>query len=216
MINTIEELLCEIDGYFLAPAKLNRVLQFKAQRRQKEDWFHDELRDLFTSLQVQGRMSPGWDHEIRLSEALSRSEEKKGQEDIDFMLVINQQPMYLEVKTAYLGKQGGNSFSHASYLNIRGPIGKDVRKLKDLARIARCFCILFVYPSPASPEVQEQVQKKPKGWMSWEDCMTNFCRSMQAENIDVQDITPSDSMRSEHLYIARLEVLSAAHERSGG
>ncbi len=188
MIHSIEELFNEITDYFLTPYKLESPIRFRAQRRQKENWFHDQLRDLFISLEAQGQLSPGWDHEVRLNEALSRTEEEKSQEDIDFKMIINQQPMYLEVKTVYLGKQRNSTFTPAFYLNSGTSsqyVGRDVRKLKKLSHIARCFCLVFVYPSPGSPEVKQQ-----KNWKSWEDSMRDLCRDMHAEGVNVTDITP--------------------------
>jgi hypothetical protein len=200
MIQSLEELFDEIDRHFLTESKLKYPMSFAHKRINKEAWFQGHLFCLFSALQEQGRLSGDWEYEAPLSEVLPPPQ--KGW--IDFKVAINQKPIYLEVKTMYLGWQGGQKVYPSTWLDS-GPgaqfIGRDVQKMAELAKLVQCFCLLFVYPYPENPELGMQ------GY--WLKGVNSFCEKMKRSNIVVREVNALNLEKySPALYVSKLEISS--------
>jgi hypothetical protein len=184
----------EIDRHFLTEARLAFPISFTEAQEQNEKWFtRRQLPDLFTSLREQGHLSH-WEREVLLERLLPQiSEGKPSREKIDFVVTLDQQPIPLEVKTLYLGRQGNSDVGISVYFDknpASGYIAADVHKL---AKIGHGYCVLFVHPFP-NPQL-------------WSANVKRFAQKMASQGIEVNEIGILDLKQySPHLYIAKLEV----------
>lgn len=200
MAMTIEDLFREIDSYFLTEERLAFPIAFTKAQEQNEKWFtKHQLPDLFKSLFSQGRLS-GWGREVLLEHFLpQRAGEKSSREKIDFVVTLDQQPIPVEVKTLYLGRQGNSDIGISVYFDrnpIRGFVAADVYKL---AKIGHGYDVLFVHPFP-----DRQL---------WLTNVERFAQKMASDGIKVREIgTPDLERYSPHLYIAKLEVFSLGEQ----
>jgi hypothetical protein len=200
MIQSIEGLFNEIDRHFLTQSKLEYPLSFAQKKINKEAWFQGQLFCLFSALQEQGRLSGDWEYEAPLSEVLPPPQ--KGW--VDFKVAINQEPVYFEVKTMYLGWQGDQKVYPSTYFDSGTSaqfIGRDVQKMAELAKIVQCFCIVFVYPYPENPGLGMQ------GY--WQKGVNSFREKMNRSNLMLREANTLNLEKySPALYVSKLEVSS--------
>ncbi len=139
MIATANQLFDEIDRHFLAFPRRDYPLAFARSERQVEGWFKGEMIFLFTYLKQQGLLAH-WDCEVTASN-LSKKK-------IDFMAMVGDVPVYLELKTLYHGRQRGSPIDLGIYF-YKDDVGiwPDVQKLAAIQAGLR-YCLLFIYPSP--------------------------------------------------------------------
>lgn len=182
MINTTNQLFDEIDRHFLASSRLRYPIIFTQSQRQVEGWFKGELLYLFSSLQDQSQLL-SWESEAFLP--------NNGRKKSDFKLVINNVPIFLELKTLYTGKQGNSQIDLGIYF-YKDTVGiwPDIQKLAAI-EVGQGFCILFVYPSP-----------NPVRWRKTLEAYNTRISPTLIKEISNIEKYPSP------LYIAKLEILS--------
>lgn len=186
MINTTSQLFDEIDRHFLASSKLQYSEIFTQSQRQVEGWFKGELLYLFSSLQDQGQLL-SWESEALLPNC--------GRKKSDFKVVINNVPIYLELKTLYIGRQGRSKIDLSIFF-YKDTIGiwPDIQKLATI-EAGQGFCILFVYPSPP-----------PLRWRQiLEAYTTRISPTFMKEISNIEDYPLS-------LYISKLEIFANREE----
>ena len=168
------ELFRRIDDHFLREQSLVRVRSFLNSQRQVEGWFKGELILFLSTLHQQNELT-GWRSEYRTPEI--------GERRIDFQVLLDDGPLYFEIKSFYHGRQGAVMVDLATCLTF---LPNDIGKLS-LLENGNKFCLVFLTPRP-DPE-------------RWQNALQRFRRNFPClAEVRTRDEFP------EEMYIAKLEV----------
>lgn len=143
VIQTTDDFFAQIGSYF--STNLDYPAAFAQHRMRKEGWFQGELCHLFSRWQESKRLSDDWRCELPIREAFPQDDwlsYPRQNERIDFRVSVNQQHVYVEVKSVYVAPPGEEPRLSWIHKEIKG----DLYKLK-LCKPGNKFCLIFVYPS---------------------------------------------------------------------
>jgi hypothetical protein len=130
------ELFNRIDEHFLREESLARIRAFISTQRQVEGWFKGELLFLFQSLQEENHIEM-WQPEWPTND----------NRRIDFYLLLEDGPLYIELKSFYHGNQVNAFITLGTCFYF---LPNDIIKLANI-NDGNKFSLVFVTPNP-NPE----------------------------------------------------------------